>query len=428
MGSRMRNLHEGMFTLMGGCSPTVSNRHRSARLRVLLLLWMCTVAIDTAKASPDDLCLATPMDGGWPTRWWNCGQLECTPAAVSDDLKPLQCVVWHRSLRPFVRNRLRLIRRRSMLHLDATHMMAQLLGMNVADAYWLAAFDQALIRERFQLFDGRGRLQPGLNTPQLLESALSPLGPGFYLHRPAPTQRTAILQGLDVYSPSEAPLRHIREWAFGKRETLCRGTLASIPFVGAPGCYEPPKEGDALRYRVVSTESGESSATQMAHVPSGESPLSTHVQGPRARALLRLAVYLHAVADRVEAHRCLDVAPMTRLNDGRYEVVFEDPQCLNAPGQRPASETPQDQEDRLELVLELVYDGIQSWLLEMPAFRTRLPSVLTKDALIEGMVKALSHPSAKTRVKAFQQLSDEFHLCPLPDATAPEACQVSSRP
>jgi len=116
---------------------------------------------------------------------------------------------------------------RSVYHFDASYLLAQSAGMNVIDAYWLAAFDEATDVSVYKAIDSNGRSLRRWTTPALTGvGRYEPTTGGFFFHYVPPFQRAdsaeqTVSQALGdsvVMRPRlpdvELYLKNLRAWAF----------------------------------------------------------------------------------------------------------------------------------------------------------------------------------------------------------------------
>jgi len=257
---------------------------------------------------------------------------------------------------------------------------------------------------------------------------------GTFFHFVPPRLQTTIEKKLNINGDAEAPLRHVRSWAFGERDTLCRFGLASEPYTNAPGCFElRDKLAEAIGFKFPATSKDDSWGL-LTRLAGGEVQLSEEPLPEPIVPLIRLGVYLHAMADRHSHHACLDESPLNRLPDGRFEVIFG-PHCTQTDHvvQHGFETGHKELPPRTSQAIEMTYDDIHAWLEKFPAWRKNKPNPVSREALVADLLDALRPPKADQRIKAMRKLWDAHKLCGLPGDEAkgrtcfPDAVAEQSR-
>jgi hypothetical protein len=236
---------------------------------------------------------------------------------------------------------------RSMVHTDATYLLAQAVGFDAESAYWIAAYDEATDVGQFTPRDQNGAL---VVDPATCNQSPAPLGCAlltasldgvardnygsggtlFHFHAPSSgnEQNPPGTDGLhpDAGDPqTELELAHVRRWAFDGAQPLCVAGLTERTLQGdyalGHACYTLPVSGDAgtvaalLRVlgptvvafrnptglQIISTEGGAETTSDNFNQLVGVG------QAPDAR----LGIYLHVLQDRISHHLCTDDSFLT---------------------------------------------------------------------------------------------------------------------
>lgn len=229
---------------------------------------------------------------------------------------------------------------RSMIHTDATYLMARLAGFDEPSAYWIAAYDQATDLGRFVPADRTGKL---LADPDKCPSGVSN-GPEtacermtakidglrreniitggtlYHFHAPFHEGIKSPIAGIDGLHPNldgprdqELFLEHLRHWAMGQG-VACTGGFTDAEggsFATGPGCFRggTGKIVGALaalgpiKFPLVLTPG-------LQVIVPGKKPVTSDgfdAYVGKARApFARIGIYLHALQDRVSHHVCTD--------------------------------------------------------------------------------------------------------------------------
>lgn len=118
----------------------------ASRVRQLLLCCLAAIATTPVWAFSEDLCWQA--DGSGVT---SCTPLpaECEPVGTSSPA----CLTRATAVFAAVRN---FAHARSSVHVDATYLMAQAIGFPAEDAYWIAAYDEAVDLGSYEPVDLQG--------------------------------------------------------------------------------------------------------------------------------------------------------------------------------------------------------------------------------------------------------------------------------
>ena len=416
----------------------------------------------TANAFGVDVCFNDPASGEPPIR--NCigveqicrtsylppnAQLACRVSATADSVSGLT-------------GSNSIIAGRSLVHGDATYLMAQLIGYTPWQAYQVLIYNEAADQTDYHPFDqagaqilsdteieqcrstwGRGMARRCLVITQLMSGIFkfNDESGGMLLHLHArfspdgePLPQTAFPTDYrsDVNAPFELVVNNMRDWAFDRRVNACVGGILAqangnatrqcesrnrvlnspqnffskgvsqlaIPFSSTLGVL---KINDDERGTVLATDR------------SFQGYITPH-QVPFAK----LGIYLHTYADRISHHMCTDRSWFQREASGDYNSDYDSVACAQGShflwhaweqgtDQDTSNIAPQFQTIRPALT------AVYTELLENARLR-RLPLRAGVDApaLIEQLVAVLSISDPVARLDAMVALMDEKGVLPLP--------------
>jgi hypothetical protein len=379
-----------------------------------------TCVIPWAKPSPafgfaEDLCMIVSPNAPRKGKVMNCFDIHCNDDLEFGSFKSLRCTAKQVVQAGLTSVDLVPIRGRSMVHFDATYVIAQALGMSATDAYWVAAYNEAVDQGSYQAYDTAGNGLAAYTTLEIpgVRRTNMPAG-GTFFHFVPPVKENVVLDKLDVTSPAEAPLMHVRQWAFGERDTLCRFGLASVPFTNSPGCFQLPQRDYAISYKFPLT-SAQNSGGVPVRIHGGEVQLADSPLPADILPLVKIGVYVHTAADRASHHQCTDISPFTRDEDGRFIINFNTTCTQGVHAAQHGLEIGHPElPPRTKLAVELTYDELKAWLEKFPAWRKNKPVNVTREALVADVLDGLRPAKAEDRLAAYHGLWDRYGLCGLP--------------
>ena len=261
---------------------------------------------------------------------------------------------------------------RSMIHVDSTFFIAQALGFKDDIAYWLAAYDDATDLGTYQPFDNCGKALGDVRKqteaiPSVVRTSLTT--GGLAIHFPTAfsvdgTGADLVTNGVTGLYPFyqsnskypaidtvyEGSLSHLRRWAmtFDAGSTppvLCNsGFTQSVgdSYFAGSACYTKNDAGVPINgLTPLSSADGGSQAFQTVsgrqylfavNDPKSSQPLQTALDAGNGRRwngstaavpaeLVRMAVYLHSVQDRVSHQYCGD-ASLARTADAGSGFIY----------------------------------------------------------------------------------------------------------
>ncbi|MCY1015053.1 hypothetical protein [Pyxidicoccus sp. MSG2] len=318
---------------------------------------------------------------------------------------------------------------RSLVHADATYVMAQAVGFSATDAYWIAAYDEATDLGTFQPLDMHGQPVPGNYTTAAIDGLVRTnfdTG-GVFLHFIAPRNSGAVVNGLhpDMDDPyTESTLAHLRAWALAGSTShpQCTGgfTLGSNgDSATGSACYvsssaqSVPVRGTLTAVNSVPVLITTSTGPQVVHTNVDGSvvtsaQLNQYLGGTASDvANARLGIYLHTLADRVSHHVCTDAAsivgPLAR-NEGFREDI-NNPECgqavhllrhLYETGVMFSSLSPQDQ--TTTAVLGEVWNELVQFASARGVLNPNATQSAYRNAIVGALNTALQEPSAPRRI------------------------------
>ncbi|MBI2893837.1 MAG: hypothetical protein HYY06_09815 [Deltaproteobacteria bacterium] len=255
---------------------------------------------------------------------------------------------------------------RSMVHTDATYLLAQAAGIDRERAYWIAAYDQATDSNQYVPFGQSGETlvddpaacgtESGSEWCDWVTAVIDGVGRtsaetgGMFVHYSTPfNERTAApVDGIDGLHPALDDGRHepllvdFRAWALGDGDAdvdpMCAAGLTALsdsgdygtaatcypggetlsgtmPILGMGGGY--PMRATLGDHVIQTSDGGDFTWTEMEAVE------------PTWTAEARLGIYLHTLADRISHHVCGDASRVNgpRAATGDFIVTYDDDEC-----------------------------------------------------------------------------------------------------
>ena len=348
---------------------------------------------------------------------------------------------------------------RSMVHADATFLLAQSVGFSTDDAWWIAAFDEVCDYGTFQAYDMKGEpLDAATQTPTLegfLRSNTATGGTFFHYVSTYADGSGSPAPGLDGLVPdvtdesTEFFLAHLRRWAkagSGPSRVLCTGGLTTESDAGSHGtgtdCYplgggQGATDAGNIVWSTAIFAAGKTITTtnasglQVIHRPDGGAVVLSPdfdsivgaTDGGSARIMdARLGIYVHALADRISHNACTDTATMagpsgdgwteswtTGACDQGYHVLFH------------AWETGVDF-SKVPAANQTTVSALRAVHSELLSFANTRgvagSSTADAGALLSDIATALETADAPGRIGAVAAVSCQYGLQPFPGAPA----------
>ena len=342
---------------------------------------------------------------------------------------------------------------RSMVHVDATYVLAQLAGFTADEAHLMAAYNQAADVAPYVPYDRTGS---PVVTPCECDGSFDPVeckylsidisalsrldfdSGGSMIHYMAPhnhggTGGDALAIDPENLDPvQEEMLLGWRTWATYQTDACTLGLLSPQGCYGSTSPTAKVITGSAPLLAVLGSvpvlvELGEQVFRWNHTGDLTGSGFDDAVGDPVASApgddawLARFGLYLHFLQDRISHNRCSD-APNTEITGpsaaGHYQIVYDSDECA-APihGLRHSWEVgrnlPQslDARDRTaEHALRLTYDELKLFATQ----HGRTPMTLDENSVIAALTTALQTPGALDRLAAMDAAALSWGVDPMP--------------
>lgn len=321
------------------------NSFRLLSIRKLIIGAMLLMGPLTASAYVEDLCLA--QGGGWQ----NCNMDPCEPGN-ENALCGAGALITN-----FGPQSGHGVGVRSSLHFDSTYFLAQAAGFTARDAYYTAAYDAATDDGQYIHRDQQANL--AIDPSSCSNSATDPAcqlnsavidGPtrnnfvegGIFFHFMVGTAPADTQIGLhpDPTNAQQQPFLYaLRRWVYGQGPLCVAGLVSAngqscfvsstrntsslvgrMPLLGNTGIVTSIDWVSTIGEQLVSTNpdgSGDEPASNLGkHVPAQDLPLA------------KLGIFLHAIADRVSHHRCIDVSAVNGPRSATAGPILLNPLTL----------------------------------------------------------------------------------------------------
>ncbi|TAK78361.1 MAG: hypothetical protein EPO11_01335 [Gammaproteobacteria bacterium] len=345
---------------------------------------------------------------------------------------------------------------RSMVHLDSTYYLAQIIGFKPVEAYQIAIYDEAADTGQYNAFnqDGTQILSNEeiqncavnrnkdkkclLITPMLSGvTRFNNTSGGMLLHLPAryadqpippatyPTDYL-LTPELDKY------LANLKDWAFGTYPYACVGGITdeahqcvestpshpaiihgNIPFL-ATDVAQPVKLNAILGEQIIN-EGSKGGLTPTVYA----SQIDAYVY-PHRGELAKLGLFLHALQDRYSHHHCSDASYIAPSEHG-YEAHFDNTACAQGihmlahgweAGTRQSDiNLIQADDHTVGPALSVTYDQLLAYA---ESYGVRVNQHLDKEKILSELLLRLSIEDPVERLNAMVGLFKEKGLVPLP--------------
>lgn len=347
---------------------------------------------------------------------------------------------------------------RSMIHMDATYLMARAVGFDANSAYWIAAYDQAEDLGRYVPADKQGipivdvttcdAANPPANCRYVTEDvggvtrmSMPTGGTLYHFVVPSGGHQHGAVEGVDGLHPdvedaeTEGFLNHMRAWAFGG-DLLCTGGVTTQSADGdyalGETCFEHA-DGSA------GTIAGAISAIATFKIPfafaTGPQVISRlddqevtgdsfdDYVGAAIAPFARFGLYLHTYQDRISHHVCTDGSvesgPWTKGPD--FLVNLASPECAQGlhflrhafeVGVRQSLLTAADR--TMPAGIEGTYDELLAFAKARGVARPEAQLPARRAALTASIVAVLEVPEPAKRQDAMIQLGCALGIEPSP--------------
>lgn len=372
----------------------------------------------------------------------NCSELPeaCEPAGVDD----ARCRV--AAAAAFVLEGSSASAARSVVHADATQLLAQFMGFSAEDAYWIAAYDEVADYGAFDVVDASGASLDGgawatATLDGYVRTNLASGGMLVHFVTPFHLDEAQPISGIDGLAPdvedgrTEVLLANLRRWALGEGPGCTAGLTLPVDgdYARGDACLHEggaplPIEGDVRA--VASADVHFETATGLQVVASADlevaltsDALDTLVGADRADDA-RLGLYLHALADRVSHHVCGDASYLFLDDAGFYADLTHDDCTQGAHALRhfwewgvaPASLEPRHR--TTGAALSLVAEELAAFATRRGVYAAERDTEAARAALLLALEDAVAEPEAADRLQAVADVACSMGLQPFPGMPA----------
>ena len=327
---------------------------------------------------------------------------------------------------------------RSALHADVSYLLAQAVGFTADDAYWIAAYDQAVDLGRYEPVDRAGATVGGGQLATAIIDGFQRTNladGGVFYHFIAPrAPRVGPPQPVDGLHPNVADagtegfLAHLRAWAMegaGNGRPVCTDGLTvdtGQDLALGLACFQrlggQPAQIDGT-ISVFATQSVPFQASTGSQVVVSDQQPGGPVYGgsfdsvvggdPRRSANARLGIYLHALADRISHHVCTDSSVLTGpsgIAQG-FAVDMSHPECTQGThalrhiweiGVDPSLLAPEHR--TLEAALAAIYDELLAFAADRGVLRPQASDPGYRSRWLAALAADLAIPAAAQRLDA----------------------------
>ncbi|MFQ5356647.1 MAG: hypothetical protein ACE5DY_09240 [Mariprofundaceae bacterium] len=393
-----------------------------------------------AYAFSEDICYgykkngaAGPQDTLIPVPF-NCYDLTCVDGPAQSGGAPI-CAV--KGMASYLNASLRHnLHGHNSLHFDVVWLEARALGMTPHDATLLATYSQSTDLGHYMPYDFRGKPLPVVSDNIYGVTRLNADQKGFWFHYP-PWFRSQGMQATQKHLqynfthlpwqtplPSwEAPLNHLRAWAFGQRSSVCKFGITNA----AGNCYQATSNiatNTVLSFSMpilypfpTASENIILDWQRIKYNPdaynTATSTLGTYDRPVYAAtnrgSIVSFGIYLHAMADRLSHFLCTDSSYIERVapavgSNVRYAINYATScgQLIHmAMHYRETGHTPVPLRTT-EAVKFSIYE-IRDWIQSV-GYISLQPAAVTgttaMDALANEITPALAQQCAATRLAA----------------------------
>lgn len=312
---------------------------------------------------------------------------------------------------------------RSTIHFDATWLLARMSGLTSEDADTLADYDQATDLGVYVHYDWQGDPIEESRTDDI--DGVTRMNTdtfGGWLHyvpwyQDGGVRKAAFLtynrkNPVTPFSRFELPLNHLRDWAFGRRASLCTTGLTDAN--GA--CFD---EGDdesmyvALPAFGPVMQEGSLAVAGQSVLSNGDGSYDADYDEETAGTLKSFGIYLHAMADRVSHDACTDKSPLHPAEDGSaddYELIYAQECGTVTHLVRHYRETGHGVVPaRTRLAVRYVLWEIQKWMREAGYAPEAIKS-FDENTVVDEIASALGERHASDRVSALCQIARHHGL------------------
>lgn len=394
------------------------------------ICWQYTKPNDKSKIKPEP---------------FNCWDMQCVDPETG--LVKLDKACAARGLKTYIEtSMLGVLHGRSVIHYDAVWLIARLLGMKYEDANTLAAYSEATDPGAYSHYDlaGHPSTEPGTSTTDNILGAKrdNESSYGFWFHYvpwyrlPGSSDRSHLTYhqrndpSISPFAQVEVPLNHLHAWAFKKRSTLCEFGILSDPLDATSDC--PNENGGSKMLHVElpvmagqSTPIGDFVLSWQRMNLSDNCAATDNMEihdtcfnrswaADNAGSLRALAIYIHAMGDRLSHFACVDpsgIQAPSADNPNLFRLVYSPQTCGYAvhallhyreTGHKPIP-------SRSKTTIAYAIREINNWMTAMNYPRETpsatpakgYPDIHNEAATVEMIARAAMKGSANDRLSAF---------------------------
>lgn len=345
---------------------------------------------------------------------------------------------------------------RSLVHSDCVNLLAQAVGFSPDDANWISSYGEVPDYGQFEPSDMRGKPYGAYKTAEMNGFRRDNFTAGGLVFHWVPVYNGGSASPsptVDGLHPSTtAPdteyfIAHLRNWAMagtGTSQPLCRAGLTNKSdrgdYATGSGCFALDGKPAPITFSLALV-AGKSKTNTF---DSGTLPIETSSDGTTTSASdfdatvgggaarvadARLGIYLHALADRVSHHACLDrsvmAGPIPASSSTWSMAATARPVCgqdhhslfhmweigVDFAKVPPAHRT-------TEAALNLLYDELLAFAKARGTARAGADQAAAKSALVSALLSALQTRAAGARIAAVAKVACDRGHQPFPGAPA----------
>lgn len=335
---------------------------------------------------------------------------------------------------------------RSLIHSDATYIMAHAIGFSTEDAYWIAAYDEATDLGSFAPTNIDGTPAPNaaaLTTADVGGLVRTNFATGGLLYHFVAPMKDSSNQQPDGLHPDvddakhEVMLAHVRRWALagpGSAVPLCTGGFtvesANGDYATGASCYggadSVPVRGLLSLESPIAIPFATRTGLQIISGDVRSDQFDSWTGGNSRAADARTGVYLHVLGDRISHHRCTDasqIEPPAKTHEGFREDMNNDECNQGTHALRHLYETgvlfnQLDAADQTtSAALPMIYDELVTFARARNSLNPKAATAQAKRDLIDGgLIPALQTPEGVARMTAVTAVGCRLGIPPFPGA------------
>ncbi|MCI4624723.1 MAG: hypothetical protein L3V56_02060 [Candidatus Magnetoovum sp. WYHC-5] len=324
---------------------------------------------------------------------------------------------------------------RSSIHYDVVWLLARLQGMSKADASRLAAYSQSIDPGQYTHYDYNGKAIEHSKTDNLNGIMRSNTQTyGYWLHNvpwykdegdsdksKSLTYNTSHVTGESPFSSCEKPLNHLRQWAFGQRDTVCTFGITD----DSGNCYNKQTHKTifmtittgsqvSVDYKTILGKQKMKACDDTTDTDCYESNYDVNNKG----TLKAFGIYLHSISDRLSHILCSNYSFLEKNTDttknydyrGRYSTCCS--QTVLASMHHRETGYPTLPKRSVDAVYYTMYE-IADWI-KYTGYSVE-QTAITDSQILESIAQkivdeSLTEKCAPNRVKALCEISKNYGL------------------